>query len=225
MIRFTCKECGKRLRKPDEAVGTLVFCECGQANRVPWESTVPPPAEGDEDRPHRRRPRDEDEDDRPPRRRRRTGYCLNHEGEVAPHTCADCQEPFCPRCVVELQGETLCGPCKDLRARRMQKPPGVPGLAIAALIAGLVSSPIALCLTLMSAGQEAEPPAVLAVSVVGALLGLGAVVLSLMALREVEKKKGHAGRAMALTGAAGGLAGLMWSASIISLMAARLIQG
>src|SRR5262245_43586005 len=40
MIWFPCKTCGKKHKRPDEAAGSLVFCSCGEANRVPWESTT-----------------------------------------------------------------------------------------------------------------------------------------------------------------------------------------
>ena len=43
MIWFACKQCGKRHGRAESLVGTLVFCECGQGNRVPWASTVPEP--------------------------------------------------------------------------------------------------------------------------------------------------------------------------------------
>jgi len=35
MIWFACKQCGKRHKQPEDAAGSLIFCECGQANRVP----------------------------------------------------------------------------------------------------------------------------------------------------------------------------------------------
>jgi hypothetical protein len=93
MIWFTCKQCGKRHGRADNLVGTLVFCECGHGNRVPWASTTaepevpeaevlpprpapPPPPAPEERRPERQRPFppltrgrvEEDEDDRPPSR-------------------------------------------------------------------------------------------------------------------------------------------------------------
>ena len=45
MIWFSCPKCGKTHGRPENSAGTMVFCECGQGNRVPWESTVaePPP--------------------------------------------------------------------------------------------------------------------------------------------------------------------------------------
>src|SRR5262249_4493976 len=44
MIHFACKTCGKLFERPDAAAGTLVFCDCGTGNRVPWESTATAPA-------------------------------------------------------------------------------------------------------------------------------------------------------------------------------------
>jgi hypothetical protein len=43
MIWFVCKQCGKRHGRPEASVGALIFCECGHANVVPWESSVPEP--------------------------------------------------------------------------------------------------------------------------------------------------------------------------------------
>src|SRR5690348_14068630 len=97
MIWFACKQCGKRHGRAENLAGTLVFCECGQGNRVPWSSTVPEP-DPEEARPAPppppRAPRPapppswrlDDEDDRrePPRRahvarRINPAYCLNHD--------------------------------------------------------------------------------------------------------------------------------------------------
>src|SRR5262245_42491280 len=131
MIWFACKQCGKRHKQPEDAAGSLIFCECGQANRVPWESTVPAPQEraGGEERP-RPRPQkwsdaaEEDEPEAAPRsrtsrrpetRRRDSAYCLNHGEAPSEHTCPDCGEAFCARCLVEFQGQRLCAPCKNFR--------------------------------------------------------------------------------------------------------------
>src|SRR5438874_9786727 len=115
MIWFACKQCGQRHSRPDDAAGTVVFCDCGKGNRVPWTSTepadVPEPSAAereDNDRPRRRRG---------PAERRDRGYCLNHPDTASEQTCADCGEGFCADCVVTLQGEVLCGPCKNFRIR------------------------------------------------------------------------------------------------------------
>jgi hypothetical protein len=43
MIWFACKQCGKQQSRPESAVGATIFCTCGQANIVPWESTIAEP--------------------------------------------------------------------------------------------------------------------------------------------------------------------------------------
>lgn len=44
MIWFTCKKCGKTHGRADSSAGMLVFCDCGNGNTVPWESTAPEPS-------------------------------------------------------------------------------------------------------------------------------------------------------------------------------------
>lgn len=44
MIWFACKKCNKTHSRPEASAGTMVFCECGHGNTVPWESTAAPPA-------------------------------------------------------------------------------------------------------------------------------------------------------------------------------------
>jgi hypothetical protein len=235
MIWFACQQCGKRHQQPEDAAGSLVFCECGQANRVPWESTVSAPekpgaGEGSS-RPRRRKWSDAEEDEREPARRRRPeapprdpGVCLNHPGAASAHTCPDCGEAFCPRCLVEFQGLRLCGPCKNFRARRLQRPPRVAGLTVGALVSGLASAPLIFCITFAAIGSQ-QPGVILGCGVVGLLIGSAALVLGLLGLRAVEGKAATGGRGLAMTGAALGLAGAVWSLSLIILMARRLAQG
>jgi hypothetical protein len=44
MIWFTCKKCGKTHGRAETSAGTMVFCDCGNGNTVPWESTAAQPA-------------------------------------------------------------------------------------------------------------------------------------------------------------------------------------
>ena len=44
MIWFTCKNCSKTHSRPENSAGTMIFCDCGHGNTVPWESTTAPPA-------------------------------------------------------------------------------------------------------------------------------------------------------------------------------------
>src|SRR5262252_1304822 len=116
MIWFACKQCGKRHGRAESLVGTLVFCECGQGNRVPWSSTAPEPDPRQaEPVPRPRAPEPPPEARRgpdlpPPRRRERpvrrvrASYCFNHDEDASTDTCAECKLPFCKGCVVTLRG-------------------------------------------------------------------------------------------------------------------------
>jgi hypothetical protein len=217
MIRFVCKHCGKRHTQPDEAAGSLVFCECGQSNRVPWESTAPEPQEAEEPEPRRgsRRFRRREPPPRDP------DYCLNHEEAPSVQTCPDCGEAFCARCLVEFQGLRLCGPCKNYRVRKVQRPVRVAGVAVAALILGLVCAPLIFCVTLGAIGTRERQNIIIA-GVVGMVLGAAALVLGLVGLRQAEGETGRGGQGMAMTGAALGTAGLLWSLSLVIVMSGRL---
>src|SRR5262249_19122547 len=109
MIWFACKQCGKRLRQPDSAVGSFIFCDCGTGNRVPWESTLPSPIEAPPDQPVAEA--SDTEEDRSSRWRVPAeidpAYCLNHTDVPSELACDDCGEHFCRACTVELRGKTL----------------------------------------------------------------------------------------------------------------------
>jgi hypothetical protein len=220
MIWFACKHCGKRHKQPDEAAGSLVFCECGRSNRVPWESTAPEPREAAEPAP-RRGPRRRARREPPPRD---PEYCLTHEEAPSVHTCPDCGESFCARCLVEFQGLRLCGPCKNYRVRKLQRRPQIAGVAIAALIAGLVCAPLIFCVTLGAIGTR-EPRNVFVAGIVGIVLGAAALVLGLVGLRQAEGATSRGGQGMAMTGAALGTAGLLWSLSLVIVMSGRVLGG
>jgi hypothetical protein len=38
--------------------------------------------------------------------------CKNHPDVAAVDRCAGCAEPFCPNCLVDIQGKKYCGSCK-----------------------------------------------------------------------------------------------------------------
>ncbi|HEX5269774.1 MAG TPA: hypothetical protein VFW33_04765 [Gemmataceae bacterium] len=220
MIWFACKSCGKRHKQSDDAAGSLVFCECGHSNRVPWESTVPaprPPAES-EPRPGPRRGR------RRERRRRDPAVCFNHPDDPSAATCPDCGEAFCPRCLVEFQGTRLCAPCKNFRVRKLQRPAHVGGLAVGALAAGLVCAPLVFCGTMMAVGSR-QPPTVFVGGLIGMVLGAAALLMGVAALRQAEGPAGRGGQGLAMTGAALGTAALVWSLSLVVIMAGRLFKG
>lgn len=43
--------------------------------------------------------------------------CRNHPDASAVDRCAGCAEPFCPNCLVEMNGQKYCGACKVMAAQ------------------------------------------------------------------------------------------------------------
>jgi hypothetical protein len=219
MIRFSCKQCGKHFERSDATAGTLVFCDCGVGNRVPWESTLtaeeaatvpgqPPddslPADREESEPPVRRRRD--------RLERRTAernpeFCFNHQDRPSEATCADCGEALCLNCTLTLQGQTLCGPCKNFRIRTVQRPRQFSLFALFSILLGLFTAPLGLfCVSLSTAMHTALP------SFAGLLLPLAAVVLGAKALRDIETKPRMSGRSIAIAGMVSGLVSVFLTA-------------
>ena len=48
--------------------------------------------------------------------------CRNHPEIAAVDHCAGCAEPFCPDCLVELQGQKYCASCKTLALKGAPPP-------------------------------------------------------------------------------------------------------
>lgn len=250
MIWFACKQCGKRHGRAEPLAGTLVFCECGHGNRVPWSSTVPEP-EPEEARPapSPRPPRPAFDDDRPPaqsppsgggerggwphrsreRRRTNSAYCLNHDETPREATCAACHCSFCSACVVTLQGQTLCGPCKNFRIGGVSRPARLLPLALVAFFLGLVSIIVSLFLSLAAVGALMIAESGLVVTIVccllAGLLASGELVLGWVALRQIDRQPAFGGRALAMTGATAGLAGIVWALGLALFGIARQLQG
>jgi hypothetical protein len=232
MIWFACKQCGKRHGRAEGLVGTLVFCECGQGNRVPWTSTAPEPEEAAPPVPVPspgvpRSPSPAPREERPdpdlpaPRRYRKVrrpnpAYCLNHDDVPSEETCDDCRAAFCSACVVKLQGKTLCGPCKNFRIRGISRPARVAPLAVLAFILAAVSGPVTFVITLMGLGmgkQGALAPGVL-LCLIGLALPVAALALSGMALRAIETTPHAGGRGLATTGMTTALVDLVWGLAV-----------
>jgi hypothetical protein len=254
MIWFECKKCRKQHGKADNLVGTLVFCECGQGNRVPWSSTIPePPPElpkesqrkprswQDEDNggprwSQSRDPETEDQDqparprdpgDLPLRRKQvrlrriRPGFCFHHEEDASETTCAECRIPFCSRCVVPLQGRTLCGPCKNFLIAAMGRPSRIPALAPIALLVGLVSGPVSLVLTFLALGQHIGAGNT-AGAVLLCLLSLSVSVTGLVlggkALRRIERLPHTRGVSLGLCAATTSAVSALWSLTLAGML-------
>lgn len=243
MIWFACKGCGKHHGRAEHLAGTLVFCECGQGNRVPWSSTVaepeqeparplPPPRprapapapDPDRSEPDFLRPRRLRE-----RRRINAAYCLNHEETPREATCDACHCSFCSACVVSLQGQTLCGPCKNFRIGSLSRPARLAPLSIVAFILALVGTLVCLFLTFFALGlvqsmDNGIIPAIVCCLVALGLAG-GELVLGGLALRQIDRQPALGGRALAMTGATAGLIGMLWACAIAVFSIARQVQG
>jgi hypothetical protein len=249
MIWFACKQCGKRHGRADNLVGTLVFCECGHGNRVPWSSTAaepepselppePPPPPPAPPRARRAEPLEDDDDAPPPaaplRRRPREvrrpnpAYCLNHDEAASERTCDDCRCSFCAACVVTLQGKTLCGPCKNFRVRGLNRPARFSAMAIVAFVVAAVGGPVAFFLTLMAVGMQAQTGNVggaVGVCVLALALPAASLVLGWLALRDIETKPNVAGRSLAASGAVASLTGFLYTLTLAILMVAKQFSG
>jgi hypothetical protein len=246
MIWFTCRQCGKRHGRPESAIGTLIFCDCGQGNTVPWESTTaaPPPGEeaapavparprlepipvGEERRPPRAEPLPERERRGPPplpraargpTRRHDPAYCFNHSYLPSEVTCGACGEHFCKHCVVEVQGKTLCGPCKNYQVRNINKPARTSGLALTALILALIAGPLGPCVSALPA--VSAPMTILALLFL--LVELVAFALGSLALHATLTRPKVAGQPMAVAAmVAAGVTSLLTGV----LMVFRVVPG
>jgi hypothetical protein len=243
MIRFACKQCGKAHAREDELAGTLVFCACGEGNRVPWSSTLAETAEAEVE-PRRKlelsHPRDDDGNDAPaPAERwrpssrsseRDDSCCLNHMDRAAVAKCAACGESFCSACCVNLQGQQLCGPCKDFRARALRRPPRISALAVASCaLALLFAGPISFCLPWISVAAQADggllalPTFVF--GTIAVVVPLAVFVLGLFALREIELSSQVSGRPAALTGTIAAGVSLLWSVVVYAAVILKSAGG
>ncbi len=216
MIWFSCPKCGKTHGRPENSIGTMVFCECGQGNTVPWESTAPEPppqpasaapagmptlAPMTFDMPAAAAPPPLND----PASRRRRGverrdpnFCLNHPSTLKSAMCEDCGESFCASCMVALEGANLCGPCKNFRVRGLELPPRNSNAATFSLLLALfMGGLLTFCLLPLSGSTAISILALL--TILPQLLALG---LGIRALYLVQQEGGsrHGGQAWAVTG-------------------------
>jgi hypothetical protein len=214
MIWFDCKKCNKTLSRPETSAGALVFCDCGNSLRVPWESTAAPAAET--------YPLAMEEPLAPvrfemaqtpttpstsaldevsmPRLRRRTDeidpdYCFNHPSEPKNAPCADCGLGFCRRCSTKFRGQTVCAPCKNYRTRLQQRRPETARWAVASFGVALIAAPVLLCLTPVLLGQRAAWITTLALLPLFFALGVG-----IWALVQIGRSSRRVGGNFALGG-------------------------
>jgi hypothetical protein len=226
MISFACKKCARSHRRPEGEAGTLVFCTCGHANRVPWPSEA-------EAAPGAARPVLDAQPATPPLPSRRPGrllgkvnpnFCFHHLDNPSTAACAACRLPFCDACVVLLQGETLCGPCKNFRLASPGRARRVLPLAAVALVAALASGPVALTLSLAGAGIVASEGTVavgVALCLLGAALPATGISLAAVALRRLDARPQSTGRGVASSALCVSLVGVVWCATVAGLLVGR----
>lgn len=135
------------------------------------------------------------------RRRTRLGprdpnFCFNHEELPRQTNCADCGESFCINCLVTFQGRSLCGPCKNFRARVLERPLPVSRFAQASATLAILS---ALFMTLLAYVAKSW-----LIGVVAFVPPIAALILGILALREFEQEERIGGRSLAYTGVIGG---------------------
>jgi hypothetical protein len=111
-------------------------------------------------------------------------------------SCEACGEGFCAACLVALQGQKLCGPCKNYRVNCANTPPRTSGLAITALILGFVCGPFISCLM---PGLSREGLA-LFIGFLAFVGEVGAVVFGGLALYKMQTELRLQGHSMAITG-------------------------
>jgi hypothetical protein len=109
--------------------------------------------------------------------------------------------------VLVVQGQPLCGPCKNLRMRNAQRPPQVSVAAILAPIIALITGPgavlvmfFALGLAQGSGNVGATGGVVMVIALFALTLQAIALLLAAGALRSLETNPRLSGRALAITG-------------------------
>jgi hypothetical protein len=206
MIWFTCNKCGKALGRPENSIGAMIFCDCGQGLTVPWDSTIAAPEPvASPSVPAATAIPLENQSDLPeilPRARRRPGrrvadpaYCLNHETVPSQHKCPDCGEAFCADCVLTFQGMMVCGPCKNYRIRRLLRPAQLSGYALASVLLAVITGPMVFCLYPLA--QSSGTSVLSFLALVPQLLAL---LLGALGLRSTEADARRSGRSLAITG-------------------------
>lgn len=226
MIWFACSKCGKVQGRPENAVGAMVFCPCGQGLTVPWESTAPEPAPTPSvtlpsmpaveplsfGGPPKATPPDPLPPPRASRRRARfepnPNVCLNHESRAKQKTCADCGLSFCDDCVVTFRAQILCGPCKNYEAKLLQQPPRTSILALVSVFAALLAG---LLVWMAPSGRMTAFTITMVIAI--ALQAL-AFLMGLFALRLIQADPRLGGQGFAVTG--------MTAASLAAVLAAAL---
>ncbi len=225
MIWFACYKCGEKHGRPDNSAGAMVFCKCGEGLTVPWESTVEPASEGQAG--PRLEPVSFPDPPKTPARKERQkaglqqrdpNLCFNHSHVPSQTTCSDCGEAFCGDCLVVLQGQPMCSPCKNHRLRSFQHQQRMSGLALASIVIALIAVPLPFCF--LPLPFTSRHPLLALLPLLPQILAL---ILGVVGLWRIERRKDLGGRAVAMTGIAAALVFGVLSVTL-ALLAPELAQ-
>jgi hypothetical protein len=157
-------------------------------------------------------------------RRVRPNLCYNHDEDASSANCTLCRLPFCANCLVMIQGEPLCGPCKNFAVAGLGRPTRPLPRAVLALIVALVSAPVMFALSLLAIGLfvgEGLIGVALALCLLGLVLPGTGLWLSLSALSRMETLTQYGGRGLAAGGACASAVGLLWTVGVTVIVIAR----
>jgi hypothetical protein len=147
--------------------------------------------------------------------------CWHHEDSRSGGTCAACKLPFCVDCLVELNGQQLCGPCKNFRAAAAGQPIRSLPMAAIGLVCALLAGPVTFLLSLAGAGayfSEGAARAGAILAVFSLIMPIGAMVVSIMALMQLEAQPRLSGRAMASSGLCVSMACVVWGLTVLTII-------
>lgn len=134
--------------------------------------------------------------------------CANHPGVSADARCDACAEPCCPACIVEVQGQRLCGSCKVVVIKDRKRPPPLPvkqgqicaearnalicsAIGLTCCCVGLLMHPLALFLSYQAVERIKATPNLVGIeiaraaqvtSIVGLICALFSIASSFLAL-------------------------------------------
>lgn len=230
----------------------MVFCACGQGNRVPWNTTqdipdaipaaLPVPVPESRAKPMREAqpapssPSPSEQASALPVPARRAGrllgkvhpdFCYHHDEVPRSLTCSACQLPFCEACIVTLEGKQLCGPCKNFRVSSPGQARRLLPLSAIAFVVAFASGPVALTLSFAAAGLvigEGMVGVGVALCFLASALPVAGLVLSTLALGRLDGRPQTAGRGLASSAVCTSLVAIVWCSTVALLMIARHIR-
>ena len=111
----------------------------------------------------------------------------------------------------------------------MSRPAHLPPLAIVAFVLALVSTVVGLLLSFMAIGIAMKMEAGIVGAMICCTIALffagSELILSWLALRQIDRQPALGGRGLAMTGATAGLTGVVWALAIAVFIVVRQAQG